>query len=147
MTENSGNSNNWTHDGTLFEPDEEFLKQYVGFVYLITEVDTGRMYVGKKNFWSTRKLKPLKGKTRRRTVTKQSDWRDYYGSNDKLKLLVESTGGEGYDRQILKLCKSKGELSYAELEEQITRRVLFDDKYYNGIIQVRISSRHLGINK
>jgi hypothetical protein len=147
MVENSGNSNNWKWCGMPFEPDEEYLKQYVGFVYLITELDTGMMYVGKKNFWSTRKLPPLKGQKRKRTVTKQSDWRDYYGSNDKLKLLVEQKGGEAYERRILQLCKSKGELSYAELEEQIQRRVLFDDKYYNGIIQVRISSRHLGINK
>ena len=137
----------WHHAGTPFEPDEETLEQYIGFVYLITERDTGKMYVGKKNFWSTRKLPPLKGKKRKRTVRKQSDWRDYFGSNETLKLLVEEKGADAYERTILKLCKSKGELSYAELEEQIQRRVLFDDKYYNGIIQVRISSRHLGVNK
>ena len=137
----------WVWCGRPFDPDDEYLKDYVGFVYLITERDTGKMYVGKKNFWSTRKLPPLKGKKRKRIVTKQSDWRDYVGSNETLKLLVEEKGLEQYERRILKLCKSKGELSYTELEEQMKRRVLFDDKYYNGIIQVRISSRHLGIHK
>jgi len=137
----------WTYYGTPFEPDEKYLNEFVGFVYIITEKDTGKMYVGKKNFWSVRKLPPLKGKKRKRTVKKQSDWRSYVGSNERLQLLIEEKGMDNYERRILKLCKSKGELSYAELEEQIKRRVLFDDKYYNGIIQVRISSRHLGINK
>lgn len=137
----------WTYYGTPFEPDDEYLNDFVGFVYIITEKDTGKMYVGKKNFWSVRKLPPLKGKKRKRTVKKQSDWRSYVGSNERLQLLIEEKGMDNYERRILKLCKSKGELSYAELEEQIKRRVLFDDKYYNGIIQVRISSRHLGINK
>ena len=138
---------NWTYHGDTFEPDEEYLEQFVGFVYLITELDTGKMYVGKKNFWSTRRLPPLKGKKRKRVVRKQSDWRDYYGSNETLKTLVEEKGGDQYERRILKLCKSKGELSYEELLEQIRRDVLRDDKYYNGIIQVRISSRHLNVDK
>tara|TARA_S200002703_G_scaffold46390_2_gene40244 strand:- start:294 stop:707 length:414 start_codon:yes stop_codon:yes gene_type:complete len=133
----------WTYCEIPFEPDEEYLKQFVGFVYLITEIDTGKMYIGKKNFWSTRRLPPLKGKKRKRTVTKQSDWREYYGSNETLKTLVEERGGDKYKREILKLCKSKGDLSYEELLEQVRRDVLRDDKYYNGIIQVRISSNHL----
>lgn len=137
----------WYFEGEVFDPDESEIEPYVGFVYCITEIDTGKKYIGKKNFWSTRRLPPLKGKKRKRVVKKESDWQSYYGSNDRLKLLVEERGGDAYRRDILKLCKSKGELSYSELEEQIERRVLFDDKYYNGIIQVRISSRHLGIDK
>jgi hypothetical protein len=133
----------WKYCGAPFEPDEEYLEQFVGFVYLITELDTGKMYVGKKNFWSTRKLPPLKGQKRKRTVRRQSDWRDYFGSNETLKNLVEEKGGDKYEREILKLCKSKGDLSYEELLEQVRRDVLRDDKYYNGIIQVRISSSHL----
>jgi len=133
----------WMWCGQPFDPTEEYLEQFVGFVYLITELDTGKMYVGKKNFWSTRKLPPLKGQKRKRTVRRQSDWRDYFGSNETLKTLVEEKGGDKYERKILKLCKSKGELSYEELLEQVRRDVLRDDKYYNGIIQVRISSRHL----
>lgn len=134
---------NWTYHGDTFEPGEEYLEQFVGFVYLITELDTGKMYVGKKNFWSTRRLPPLKGKKRKRVVRKQSDWREYYGSNETLKTLVEEKGGDKYKREILKLCTSKGDLSYEELLEQVRRDVLRDDKYYNGIIQVRISSSHL----
>jgi hypothetical protein len=133
----------WQYCGADFVASDELLEQFVGFVYLITDLDTGKMYVGKKNFWSTRKLPPLKGQKRKRTVRRQSDWREYFGSNETLKLLVEEKGPERYEREILKLCKSKGDLSYEELLEQVRRDVLRDDRYYNGIIQVRISSSHL----
>ena len=135
----------WYYQGEVFEPNESEIEPYVGFVYCITEIDTGKKYIGKKNFWSVRRLPPLKGKKRKRVVRKESDWQTYYGSNDQLKLLVEERGGDAYRREILKLCKSKGELSYAELVEQVEREVLLRDDYYNGIIQVRISSKHLKV--
>lgn len=135
----------WHYQGEVFNPEESELEPYIGFVYCITEIDTGKKYIGKKNFWSTRRLPPLKGKKRKRVVKKESDWQTYYGSNEQLKLLVEERGGDAYHREILKLCKSKGELSYAELVEQVEREVLLRDDYYNGIIQVRISSKHLKV--
>ena len=54
----------WTYENKLYH---EAPKKYMGFVYLITDLTTNRKYIGKKLFWNTRKLKPLKGKTRRRT--------------------------------------------------------------------------------
>tara|TARA_A200000159_G_scaffold89739_1_gene83158 strand:+ start:558 stop:935 length:378 start_codon:yes stop_codon:yes gene_type:complete len=79
----------WHKDNLIFEPTEDELGKYVGFVYLITERDTGKKYIGKKFFWSKRRLPPLKGKSRKRTVVKESDWKDYYGSSEHLKTLVE----------------------------------------------------------
>ena len=60
------------------------IKKYAGFVYLITNIKTGKKYIGKKFFWSKRTLKPLKGKKTKRRVTKESDWKNYYGSCKKL---------------------------------------------------------------
>lgn len=134
---------NWIYKNEEYNPTEEELSQYVGFVYLITEIDTGKMYIGKKLFWSTRKLPPLKGKTRKRTVKKQSDWKEYYGSSEELKLLVEKKGDLAYHREILRLCKSKGECSYYEAKEQFNRDVLFSDKYYNEFIGCKIHSKHV----
>jgi len=51
---------NWLFENLPFEPDEDFLKDFVGFVYCITDPD-GKKYIGKKFFWSTRRLPPLKG--------------------------------------------------------------------------------------
>lgn len=114
----------------------------IGFVYLITNTRTGRKYVGKKLLWSKRKLPPLKGKKRKRTVIKESDWQNYYGSNEILMSEVESNP-EIFKREILHLANTKGELSYLELKEQIEREVLLRDDYYNGIINVRIHHTHL----
>jgi len=131
---------------TWFYENEEYAgptRSLVGFVYIITELETGKKYVGKKLFWSTRKLPPLKGKKRRRTVVKESDWRDYFGSSEELKSLVESNGGDKYHREILHLCKSKGAMSYLELKEQVERDVLFRDDYYNEFIGAKIHSKHV----
>ena len=133
----------WYYNNQEFDPSEDELSEYVGFVYLITERFSGKMYVGKKFFWSKRRLPPLKGKTRKRTKIVQSDWRDYYGSNEELKLLVESTGGDAYHREILRLCKTKGECSYYEAKEQFDRDVLFSDDYYNEFIGCKIHSKHI----
>ena len=64
----------WYMNGEVFDPTEDFLQDYVGFVYCITDKESGKKYVGKKFFWSVRKLPPLKGKTRKRTKRTQSDW-------------------------------------------------------------------------
>ena len=126
-----------------YNPDEDVLKEYVGFVYLINELDTNKKYVGKKFFWSTRKLPPLKGAKRKRTVVKQSDWQDYYGSSEHLKEAVEQKGTEAYHREILHLCKTKGECSYLEAKEQFDRDVLLRDDYYNAFIGCKIHAKHL----
>ena len=73
----------WSYRGAKFVPDENFdpTKVY-GFVYLITNIETGRKYVGKKFFWS-KKTKIAKGKKKRLLV--ESDWREYWGSSEELK--------------------------------------------------------------
>jgi len=136
----------WYHNNKEFDLTEDELSEYVGFVYLITERDTGKKYVGKKFFWSTRKLPPLKGQKRKRTVKKQSDWMQYYGSSEELKLLVEKKGGDAYHREMLRLCKTKGECSYYEAKEQFERDVLLRDDYYNEFIGCKIHSKHLPRN-
>lgn len=133
----------WYLKEKSFEPSEDELSQWVGFVYLITEKETGKKYVGKKFFWSTRKLPPLKGKTRKRIKKVQSDWMKYYGSSEELKQLVEERGGDAYHREILHLCRTKGECSYLEAKEQFDRGVLLSDEYYNEFIGCKIHSKHL----
>jgi hypothetical protein len=131
----------WTHRGKLFESEQ--IGDYIGFVYLITDLSNNKKYVGKKNFWSTRKLPPLKGKTRKRTIKKESDWKDYFGSSEQVKLLVESQGRNNFTREILHLCNSKGIMSYLEAKEQFDREVLFSDEYYNEFIGCKIHAKHV----
>ena len=114
----------------------------IGFVYLITNLTTGKKYVGKKGFFSTRRIKSKKT-VRRKVKTSNSDWLDYYGSNDALAADLAVTGAGNYQREILHLCKSKGEMSYMELKEQIDRNVLFRDDYFNSYIGARIHRSHM----
>lgn len=132
---------NWKYKNKLFESED--IGDYVGFVYIITDLSNNKKYIGKKNFWSTRRLPPLKGKSRRRTVKKESDWKDYFGSSEQVKLLVESQGQNNFTREILHLCKTKGEMSYLEAKEQFDRNVLFSDEYYNEFIGCKIHAKHV----
>jgi len=131
----------WLYQGEEFT--SEMIGDYIGFVYLLTDKENDKKYVGKKIFISKRRLKPLKGKTRRRVVLKESDWQTYYGSSDEVKSIVEEHGGDRFKREILHLCKNKGELSYLEMKEQVDREVLLRDDYYNGIIQCKIHRSHV----
>ena len=83
-------------------------------------------------------------KKKKRIKTKiESDWRDYYGSNDQLNKDVQQLGADKFTREILFYCKSKAECSYVEAREQFSRRVLESNDYYNGHIQVRVHGSHI----
>lgn len=127
----------WYYENKLFTSDD--IGDNIGFVYVITEKSTGKKYVGKKLFKQTRKLPPLKGQKRRRTVIKESDWQTYYGSSTTVQELYETHGDKAFHREILHLCKTKGEMSYKEAKEQFERDVLLRDDYYNGIIACKIN--------
>ena len=122
------------------EISDEDIKEYTGFVYRITNLTNNKSYIGKKLFVSTR-TKTLKGK--RKKVKLDSGWRDYYGSNALLKADVEALGADNFRRDILHLCKSKGTANYLEMREQIDRRVLESDQWYNDQIYVRVHRSHL----
>lgn len=133
----------WYMNGQPFEADEATLEKYVGFVYLIEEKDTGMKYVGKKLFHRSKTLQPTKTRKRKRKVLVESDWKTYFGSSTTVQARLKELGPDGYHREILHLCESKGECSYMEAKEQFDRDVLRRDDYYNGIIQCRINAKHL----
>ena len=125
----------WTYNGEKVDKIDD---KYEGFVYLITNLKTQQKYVGKKlaKFKTTKP--PLKGKKNKRRGYKESDWREYWGSSDRLNEDVKNLGEENFTREILYFCKSRAEMSYIEAREQFDRRVLETDEYYNGIINVRV---------
>ena len=127
----------WTYQGKIVE---EISEEYVGFVYLITNLTNNKKYIGKKLTKFKVTKKPLKGKKNKRRSTKESDWRTYWGSSPHLQEDVDKIGPENFTREILYYCTSRGELSYLEAKEQFDREVLKTDEYYNGIINVRVGS-------
>jgi hypothetical protein len=126
----------WLYNNVEFND----IGEYVGFVYLITNLTNDRKYIGKKNFYFS-KTKTVKGKRKRTKV--ESDWKDYYGSNKELQEDVERLGSYNFKREILRLCKSKGEFSYFEAKYQFEKNVLETDEYYNSWISCKIHKKHL----
>ena len=114
-----------------------------GFVYVITDTRNDKKYVGKKRFWSVTRKPPLKGKKRKRVIRKESDWMKYYGSSDLVNQLLVEHGEDNFRREIIHLCKTKGEMSYLEAKEQFDRDVLLNDDYYNEFIGCKIHSKHV----
>ena len=125
----------WTYQG---KPVEEIPQEFIGFVYLITNLTNGKKYIGKKLSQFKKTRPPLKGKKRKRRTLVESDWRDYWGSSDNLQADLEKLGPENFTREILYFCTTRGQLSYLEAKEQFDREVLLTDEYYNGIINVRV---------
>lgn len=125
--------------------DEQKIEQdkLIGFVYLITEKNTGKLYVGQKVFFNKVAKKPLKGKKNRRIERKFSDWKEYFGSNEELQARVQQYGSDNYKREILHLCTAKSEMNYLELWEIMVRGALISDMYYNSWVSARINSNQL----
>jgi hypothetical protein len=122
--------NPWTYEGRVVEIDT--LVGFYGFVYLITDRQTGKKYIGRKYVWSYRKEK---GASRRKK--QESDWQDYYSSNEELKQIGKESP-ERLQREILHLCRSKGECNFLEVAEQIKRDVLYSDDYMNDNINRKV---------
>jgi hypothetical protein len=129
---------NWTYNNLDFT--EDLIGDNIGFVYEITNITNKRKYIGKKFFYFA-KTKQVKGKKKKFKVP--SDWQTYYGSNTELKNDVIMLGEENFSRQILHLCKSKGECGYLEAKEQFNRCVMESEDYYNTWIMVRVRKSHI----
>jgi len=136
----------WFYQGTKVD---ELPDDCVGFVYLITNLTTGRKYIGKKlaKFSKTTyKSVTLKNGTKKKKKIRSkidSDWQTYYGSSDELSKDVANLGTENFSREILYYCRSKAECSYIEAREQFDRKVLESTDYYNGQISVRVHGSHI----
>jgi hypothetical protein len=136
----------WTYQGQVIN---ELPEDCVGFVYCITNISSGRQYIGKKlakfskTTYKTVKLKNGTKKKKKIRSKIDSDWQEYYGSSPNLTADINNLGKENFSREILYYCKSKAETSYIEAREQFDRKVLESDEYYNGHIQVRVHGSHI----
>lgn len=130
----------WIYNGSEYNETPE---DYQGFVYIITELDSGKKYLGKKNFWRPKVLPKNSKRSRRMRTRVESDWRGYYGSSKELQVLVEQRGGDNYKREIIRLCRTKGEMSYYEAKAQFDNDVLLSDEWFNNFIGCKIHARHI----
>ena len=125
--------NPWLYQGTAFTSDD--IDGKFGFVYRITNIQTGKQYIGRKYF--VQKRKPKGGK---RKVTSESDWKKYYGSCPELKDDIKKFGKNIFKREILSLHTSVGKTNFEETRQLFLHNVLTekltDDTpaYYNSNI-------------
>ena len=129
---------NWTYKSKEIT---ELPEDCVGFVYIITNTTNNKKYIGKKLAKFKITKPPIKGRKNKRRGTKESDWREYYGSSDSLNEDIEKIGKDKFTREILFYCKNKSELSYIEAREQFNHKVLESEDYYNGHIRVRVHGK------
>lgn len=134
----------------LGEEEVHELPECVGFIYKITNLISGRAYLGKKlKFFSKSSIKTvtLKSGIKKKKKVKtqvESDWKTYYSSSVELQADVKTLGEENFKREILMFAHSKGCLSYLELREQIINDVLLhQDLWYNGIVNAKIHRSHI----
>jgi hypothetical protein len=122
------------------EPLTEIPEDAIGFVYLITNQANGMQYIGKKNFYFS-KTKQVKGKKKRIKV--ESDWKEYYGSNKSLVEHVSLYGEDKFIREIVHLCKTKGEMTYYETKHIFAVDAVLSEKYYNDWVMCRVRKNHI----
>ena len=135
--------NPWTYKGSTFttaDIDDKF-----GFVYRITNLQTGKQYIGRKYFWQKRK--PRGGKRR---VTTESDWKKYYGSSPELKEDIKHYGKNNFRREIISLHETLGKVNYEETKQLFLHNVLIESldngepAYYNSNILGRYMKKNYG---
>jgi hypothetical protein len=129
-------------------------KDYVGFVYKITNLTTGRFYIGKKYFWYNKKHKLTKAQLAEQTgpgrkptheiIKVESDWKTYWGSNKELLKDFKELGDDYFERLILIPCKTKKQLTYYELHYQCKYECLIPGtNSYNDNILGKFFTRDL----
>ena len=138
----------WYYNGEVYDPAyDEIPEDVLGFVYIITDTESGEKYIGQKRMRKPKTLPITKSRKRRVKTIVESDWRTYYSSSSIINENVAAGRSERYKREILHFGSTKGDLSYLETKEQFDREVLLDDTYLNGIINCRIHQKHLSWNR
>lgn len=127
----------WIYKDEIITSIEQIPEKAIGFVYEVTQVSTGKKYIGKKSLYSHRTLPPLKGQKRKRKVIKESDWMKYYGSQSDLKALVKENKND-FQREILEFAFTKKTLTYLENKYLFSRGVIEPgSNYFNDNLEGR----------
>lgn len=112
----------------------------VGFVYLITDLETNKKYIGRKLLYSAA-YKMVNGKKKK--IKKDSDWRDYYSSSPYINQLISESSKERFKREILVFCENKLQMMYLEEKFQYIFGVLESDEFLNSNIRAKIMKKHI----
>jgi len=117
----AGYENPWYYKGTAFTSDD--INDFFGFVYCITNIKSGKQYIGRKYF--QQKRKPRGGKR-------------------------QLLGNSAFKREILSLHTRLGDVNYEETKQLFLNNVLMESldngepAYYNSNILGRYMRKDYG---
>tara|TARA_B100001287_G_C22523536_1_gene453878 strand:+ start:305 stop:757 length:453 start_codon:yes stop_codon:yes gene_type:complete len=133
-------------NGEIISDISDFPDNTFGFVYRVVHKPTGKTYIGKKVLYFQRKvkltqkdLKMYEGVVGRKPsyklAIKESNWKDYWGSNKLLKEVMDLEPIDNFERHIIKTAPNKKLLTYYETKYQFIYQVLENpDEYFNDNI-------------
>jgi hypothetical protein len=135
----------WLYKDKLISTLEDIPEGVNGFIYITTHTPTGKKYLGKKSLYHTLNKKLGKKElleqptTRGRTkttkqITKESDWKTYYGSEESIKKLIKDGKSHELSREIIHFTSTKKQLTYFECKYQFIYDVLEEDGWLNSNI-------------
>lgn len=129
--------------GWLYEETEieEVPEKAYGFIYIITNLISGRKYLGRKYFTKAHS-RQVKGKIKKSRI--ESDWKAYWGSNTELQEDVKQHGEDNFKREIIHIGFSRGEINYVEAKEIFVRGCLESNDWYNGWVSYKGHASSLG---
>jgi len=110
-------ANPWLYKGTTFTSDD--IGDQFGFVYRITNNQSGKQYIGRKYF--VQKRKPRGGGRRR---TSESNWKQYWGSSKELNADRKRLGADTFSREIISTHATAGRVNYEETRQLFINNVL-----------------------
>jgi hypothetical protein len=145
------------NDLKYYNTINDFPENSVGFVYKITHKTSNRYYIGKKILFNNTKQKLTKkelleqtGRGRKpltKIVTKESTWKDYWGSSKEFLNYVKQEGKDNFKREVLEVCFSKKLQTYTELKYLFKNDVLTDPLSFNDNISGKYFRKDLVLSK
>ena len=125
----------WLYNGAPITSANELPPKTVGFIYIITQLSTGRYYIGRKMTTKTGR-KTTNGKTKKIRV--ENDWMTYWSSSPEINALIAANGHDDFTREILVFCKSKGSIAFCEEMALYAVGALEDDRFLNSNIRAKV---------
>lgn len=134
----------WTFKGEIFD-SVDIKKDYFSFIYIITDNNTNKKYIGQKMFYTK---KPVTKNKITKKVKVESDWKTYFSSSELIKSQVKDNGFDNITREIIYICFSKGQANYLETKLQIELGCLENsDLWINGIVNCKVHHTHVKMDK
>jgi hypothetical protein len=139
----------WIYQGRMITEISDMPEGTYGFIYETKHIPTGIKYIGKKVLFFERnkklgkkaleelrlerKAKGIGGRTPlKQKIIKESDWKDYYGSQKEILKLVKEGEPKDFSRHILEFVPTKKLLTYYECKHLFINEVLETrDNYIN----------------